>query len=242
MVIWAIGKDPGGRLAIFPVVKKLRAKGHEALFFVDQDFLGLIAPEEEGIIAAKSPEQLFMQYPLPDALVTSMCTGDSIGRALVPKLKKKNIPTVAVQDFWGGRLWTDWRDRKFWPDFICVNDILGAKLVSTAWGKYDPSKIKITGYPALDKYAGFDRERNAARVRSAMQLDKPWPIVLFSGQIEKSGAALQELVIALNDIGRPVYLVTRMHPRMRREAPQEIARWDAAVAKRHTRALIFHFS
>jgi CDP-glycerol glycerophosphotransferase (TagB/SpsB family) len=157
-----------------------------------------------------------------------MCSAGGVGRDLVPLLRGK-ATIIALQDFWGARLWTDWADQKFRPDFICVNDLVGKSIILDAWPGFGGEQVVITGYPALDVYAGFDQEVAVAKVRSILSLPDNKPIILFGGQLQQSGEALSELVAALNEIGRNVCLIPRVHPRMKDNAPEEVPKWKEAL-------------
>lgn len=235
MDVWAVCKDPGGMAGVLPVVKKLREMGQEVLFIANGKSAELLQGKAEFVVYDKI-ESLLAENPPPKVLITSMCSGGGVGRDLVPLLRGKT-KVIALQDFWGARLWTDWADPKFRPDYICVNDVVGKRIVPDAWPDFGDDQIIITGYPAQDVYAGFDLKAASAKARSLLDLpDKP--IILFGGQLKKSGEALAELVTVLNEIGKDVCLIPRGHPRMKDNAPEEMPKWEQALLSFRSGTLI----
>ena len=226
-VIWNVCKDPGGTNGVLAVADELAKMGHKSLLIPNGKALELLPKMDKEFFTL---EQTLAIEPEPDALVTSMCSEGGMGRNLVPLMGLAGIPVIALQDFWGARLWTEWADKKFRPDHICVNDEIGANIVLKAWPDFDRSMIEITGFPAMDKYAGFDVKSTSSRVRSALGLTSDKPIIFYAGQIEREGELINEVVMALNEINADIYFVPRSHPRMKNNAPTEVPKWEQALA------------
>lgn len=246
--VWAVVKDPGGTNGVLPVVDVLRAPvsrggmGLKVLTVANGKAVELLKGKE-GVEAYDSPDRILAAHDLPKMLVTSMCSKGGVGRDLVPLLRNRGIPTIALQDFWGVRLQNDWADAKFWPDAICVNDEVGAKIVRSAWADYDSRRIKVTGYPAQDKLASLDIERVATNVRDTLGIGDDKSVVVYGGhyndgKIKKSGETLCEIVEALNAISRSVYFIPRAHPRMKDNAPEELPKWEYALKRFNAGVLI----
>ncbi|MCH7492076.1 CDP-glycerol glycerophosphotransferase family protein [Patescibacteria group bacterium] len=229
--IWATCKDAGGSRGIVPVVQVLRQLGYQVPLFVEgqtADFV--LSHGEKDFTVQVSAEQIMVDHHLPDLLVTDMAsTGLSLGQNLIPLLRGKS-PVVALQDYWGGCLNTNWSDLQYRPDFICVNDKVGARIVRDAWTEFPESHIGVQGYPALDRYHNYDTKGIAAEIRLALAIPPDMPIVLYAGQWHQSGAMLYQLVAALNTLGRPVCLIPRMHPVMKEQSPEEIPKWEKATS------------
>lgn len=230
MKIWAVSKDPGGTANLLPVVKFLRQKGVEVLYFATGKAIEILTRAKQDFFPCHSPTEILGKYLLPRVLVTGMCSHGTLGRDIALSMRLNKVPTVALQDFWGARLWTDWAESCYWPDFICVNDEVGAKIVQQAWPQYPVESIKVFGYPALDRYAGYNVQADSAWARLVLGLVEPKPIVFYAGQVKKSGEILGEVVEVLNELKEDVYFIPRAHPRMKDDAPEEVEKWNQALA------------
>lgn len=228
MAIWAVTKDPGGTAGVMPVVRSLRVSGNEIVLFANGKAVELLKKADERFVVCESTDEILKEFGKPEVLLTSMCSEGGIGRDLVEVLAGE-ASIVALQDYWGARLWTAWADSKYRPDFICVNDEVGRNIVLDAWPEFPHDCVKITGYPALDRYYGYDAAAVSIQVREKLGL-KHLPVVLFGGQLKGTGEMLGELVAALNELGMPVCLIPRFHPRMKDNAPEEVSGCESALA------------
>lgn len=227
--VWVVAKDQGGTNNVVPVADYLGQAGIGVLPVANGKAVELLQGRA-GVFNARTADEVLARYPLPKVLVSSMCSEGGVGRDLAISLRGR-VKTVAVQDFWGARLWTVWSDPRCWSDYITVNDGVGAKIVDDAWRGYDRRRVRITGYPHLDSFASFDVRGTAAKTRSTLGLGDDRPIVLFGGQVKASGEMLAECVEALNEIGTPVVLMPRQHGRMQKDAPEEVAKWERALTQ-----------
>ena len=139
------------------------------------------------------------------------------------------IKTVALQDFCGARLNTDWADMQYRPDHIIVNDSVGSALVKKAWSDFNPEQIKIIGYPVYDGYHNFDIASAAEQAKKKLRVKQDKPIILFVGQLKGSAETLSEVVNVLNYLQANVYLYPKIHPRMKDDLPQELKSWNETV-------------
>lgn len=131
----------------------------------------------------------------------------------------------------------EWRDPKFWPGAILVGDGVGAKAVRKAWPTFNPERIGVTGYPALDKYAdSADVFAEAERMKTAHAVEFV-PSVFYAGST-LGGRGLMMLVEAIEGTHRRVDLIVRQHPGMERNEPEEVPVWEEAV-RRYTAHLGF---
>ncbi|MFC1678231.1 CDP-glycerol glycerophosphotransferase family protein [Patescibacteria group bacterium] len=228
MTIWAFSCDPGGTAGMLPVVRELKKKKEKVLYFAYGKAREILSNEQENFLGFNSANDIismFADHHWPSAFVTSMCSKDQIARDLI-KLFTEVCPSVALQDYWGARLASTWKDTR--PDHICVNDAVGKEIVETAWPDFYHENIQVLGYPALDQYVDFDIEEIKMDVKKDLQL-KEKPIVLFGGQGSSTGKVFKELIETLNGIGEEVYLLPRAHPRMKEDYPQEISEWEGAL-------------
>ena len=216
---------------MLPVVDALIAAGHTVMLFADGKAVDLLPRLGRGFFACTSVDDVLSRYPneRPDLFLTSMCSGGGVGRDLVPHLRGV-CPIVALQDTYGVRLLTDWSEFRFRPDLICVNDEVGARIVREAWPDMPADRIKITGYPALDRYNGYNVADIAIKTRQALRLELGKPIIVYFGQVDRTGEVLQDVVAVLNELQRNLYFIPRQHDRMTIDAPDQVSHWQAALA------------
>ena len=215
---------------MLPVVDVLMTAGHAVRLFADGKAIDLLPRSGRDFFACTSVDDVLSRYPneRPDLLLTSMCSGGGVGRDLVPHLRGV-CPIVALQDTYGARLLTDWSESRFRPDLICVNDEVGAHIVRESWPDMSADRIKITGYPALDMYNGYNAVDVAIKTRQALQLESEKPIVVYCGQVARAGEALQEVVAVLNELQRDLYFIPRQHGRMMIDAPEQVPYWQKGL-------------
>jgi hypothetical protein len=153
------------------------------------------------------------------------------------KVLRGKTKTVALQDFPGARLLTDWRDVQFRPDYIVVNDSVASLIVLHAWTEQLP-KILVSGYPSLDVLHGYPVEAKNVSLRSRFGIGKNDFVVLFAGQVGRTGSVMQEVCSALTMLQkytwlRKIWFVPRFHPRMMTDAKDEAVKWNGALTSLH---------
>ena len=238
--IWVVCKDPGGTNNALPVARELRSRNIPTQLIANGKAIEILGKLNELFLAYDSAEELVSDRGLPRLLITSMCSGGGIGRDLVP-LARDKVKTIALQDFWGARLWTDWADAKFIPDYICVNDEIGKQIVLDAWRAVSPAGIKVLGYPALDKYANYDSAAISAKTKTALGMIEQKPVILVGGQGAGTASMLTEIIAALNEIKKDCYVIPRPHPRTKDDFRDEMALWQTALAQLKCGTPIFDF-
>ena len=230
--VLAVMKDPGGIQAVMPVVEILRQLGMKVLLVANGKAAEVLPGQEEGVMIYNTSEEALERInPFPDLLITSICTGGGIGRDLVPLVRQRHpqAKVVAIQDSWSGGLFKEWNDLRYRPDFIFVNDDVGANLVKKAWPDFDSDRIKTLGYALLDQYASIDQVAIQKSARKKLGLSGDKPVILYCGQTVASGQTLYELIQSINDIQHHCYLMPRQHPRMATDAaPIETEYWHKA--------------
>ena len=239
--IWVVCKDAGGTNNLLPILPLLRNAGHEVKLFLHEGGKGetSIKTANEPFEAVNTAEEVIQKYGKPNLLVTSMCSDGGVGRDLIPILRDLDAPTAAIQDFWGGRLNTDFKNKKFHPDLITINDKAGFVIVHNVWGRRQTDTlVAVTGYPRLDAFANLNRAKLEESGRELYGIRDDLPIVLYSGQIWHAGSMLEKVVQSLNHIKIPCHLLTSRHPRMATEAPEEetkMWRWAETSVDSHVR-------
>lgn len=239
--IACICKDPGGTNGILAVVKELKKMGLRTLEVANGKAVEML--EGTTFLNASCPEAV-VEWLNPDVVLTSMCSDGGIGRDLVPILRGKK-PVVALADNWAPRLVDSWQDPRFRPNYICVNDEIGASLVVKAWPDFDKTRIKTTGFPMLDNYAGRGQNTLEARERVSKKLglDNNWPIIVCPvGILNGASIMLREVISVLEEIDENVYFIPRCHPRMAQNAPEEVELWSKALERYSRNGLVANSS
>lgn len=226
MVVWAVCKDPSGVQTILPIVNELKGIGKEVVVITNGKATELINKKD---FAAASALEVIEQLSLPEAMVTSMCSEGGVGRDLVPLLRERKIPSVAVQDFWGAYVDKDttdnsWSDQVYRPNTICVGDEYARRLVIAAWPDFYLENIRITGFPAMDKYVAYDSAAAVDTVRRNFNLLEH-KIILYLGDCLPGTSQMLAEVVAVLDCKMPICLITRKHPRMKDQVPEEFLAW-----------------
>lgn len=232
-------KDPGGTRGAWPVVKELRRRGHEVRFIAHAGSVavGMLKEAGEDLEELDDPE-VALKDGAPKILITTMCSDGGIGRDLARELAcRPGTTVVALQDYWGGALTDEWADVR--PDYICVNDEFGKKITLESWSGFSPKQVVITGYPALDRFAGLDIAKLAEEAQKKLNLaETNMPTVLFGGCLESTGHAMGELVEVLNGLDQPVCFIPRLHPRMKTQAVEDKTSCDTAIGLFHNGRII----
>ena len=217
-----------------PVVKQLRSRGLPVRLIADKAAVQGVLDMLEGYEVLSTPEEA-LKDGAPKVLITTMCSGGGVGRDLAKVLAGQTCQVVALQDYWGGALTDEWAGVR--PDYICVNDLFGKEITCKSWPDFDTKKVIITGYPALDRFAGRDIRVLAVEAREKLALPTDMPIVLFGGVLQSTGHAMSELVEVLNELDQPVCFIPRLHPRMA-QAPEDKTLCDTAIGLFHNGQVI----
>lgn len=238
--VWMVVKDAAGLNNLLPVLEYLARLSHapSVLLIANGKACELLPGMGYDFVSADSPDFLLSRYALPKILVTSMCSGGGVGRDLVPILKERGVVVVAVQDFWGARLGTDWKDLCYRPDFITTNDEVGKKTICHLWPEFSSDHVVVTGFPGFDKYKEVDTREASKKVRKALGLKADIPLVLFFGQGVGTAHALNELILSLNGM-QECYLIPRPHPRATKE--EEFSLWQKALSRFNGRVIVDWF-
>lgn len=226
--IWATCRNPGGTLNLLPVIRCLRQSNHKFFVFAEGTAQAILQKEGEYFFDLDIKQlETFVRDTQLDLLLTTMCGKANHSRYLTATLRTRGVPIIALQDTHiGDRLWKERLTPEERPDYICVNDQVGANIIRLAWPDFPPKNIFQTGFPALDKYACLPMYREEA---DDLGVTESWQTVFYGGQLRNSATILAEIVTALNQLSRPVYFIPRAHARMAIEAPEEVAPWQQAL-------------
>ena len=142
----AVCKNPGGTNGLLPVFQELR-KDYKVKLLANGNAVTQLFNAREAFEFYPTVEEVLANYPNPDFLITSMCDSDDggMGRELIPPLRG-HCPTFGLQDYWEATLSVEWADPKYRPDYIFVNDRVGAEIVLKAWPYFTNSRILQTGF------------------------------------------------------------------------------------------------
>lgn len=224
-------KDPGGTANGLPVAKRLQELGDDVTCYTEGKASEILVKEKlRHVPLTKGVHEMDFSSN-PDLFVTSMCSGGGSGRDAAEVLRGK-CRTVALQDFPGARLLTDWKPVSFRPDYMVVNDNAAAQIVRDAWSEKIPT-ILVSGYPSLDALHGYPIEAKNVTLRSRFGIGKRDFVVMFAGQVGRTGMVMEEVCAAMNMLQhatwfQKIWFVPRYHPRMMTDAKEEAAKWSTA--------------
>jgi len=230
--ILAVCKDTGGTNGLLPVVRELRAVGHVVALVANEGSaaVGVLNTAKENFGVWSSYADYLDCYGVPDVLLTDMSNGGGIGWDLVWDMNRAKRPSFALQDAWAGCLVDDWADAEHRPSYILVGDTIGAEAVKKAWPEFNPERIGVVGYPALDKYANpTNIFAEAERMKKQFAVEFV-PSVFYAGST-LNGYGLKLLVEAIELTHRRVDLIVRPHPGMDQHEPEEIPIWEEAIRR-----------
>lgn len=230
-------RDVGGANTLLPVANLLREK-HQIRWIAQENGRGKDilknSSQDFEFYSSLSAISAISKGPVA-AVVSSMCS--TAGQDLA-RFFKGLCPIITIQDQWTAGLHDVWADPKHRPDYVLVNDELDKAFVLRAWPGFDVNRVSVTGYPALDKYANLDVQDAKTRVKNTLSLSDDKPVILFAGQWWQTGHAITELVRALNELGRNIYLIARPHPAMKDNTPDEVPLWERALAEFRSGTLV----
>lgn len=239
----AVCKNPGGTNGLLPVVRELR-KDYNTRLLANGNAVTQLFNAREAFEFYPSVEEVLANYPNPNFLITSMCDNDDggIGRNLIPLLRDHCdcCPTFGLQDYWGGCLTVEWADPKYRPDYIFVNDSLGAKIVLKAWPDFAEDKVIQSGFPMIDQYAATkptDQRQARNEINEKLGVDHEAVIIFFPCGIFNGAAELLEEILKATELvikthpEKTFRLIPRAHPRLHLIAPQEFEPWDKALVQ-----------
>lgn len=96
------------------------------------------------------------------------------------------------------------------PVLVCAADDEDAQIIRGVW---PDAQVAVTGKPASDAFAE-PTPIPENQTREALGIPKGLPVVLFAGQLNRTGEAFRELAEGLIANGREVCVIGRKHPRM----------------------------
>lgn len=230
--IIAVCEHTGGALGLLPVVRQLRASGHTVRFIAGGEAaIQALQNAREEFEVRFSGQEVYARHPIPDVLLTSLCTTTGLIMELITWAQGA-CPVVGLQGPGGGGIHDEWSRSLHRPDYMCVHDKETSKELLVAWRKFPKSHVLITGFPNLDRYVGYYEEQAAHELRSVHNIPRSIPIVLFVGDTDEgTSRELEEVVSVLNGIGEEIVFAARPHPRMMEESPRAFGLWQEAVQK-----------
>lgn len=220
-----------------PVVATLRDKRHRVCVIAEGLSLGKWVEAGEDVwFGQPDPDQvdvngcrhditdceLALETFKPNLMLTGLGAPINLGETFGLAANQLGIKLGYFIDVWGAE-----SRSKAVPDFICTLDQFGEQKIQ-AYAPYQGRmpKVYVTGSPAMDRLA---------------KVEEPWgilglslfwddPVVLFVGQDESTTPALEGLVQALNNWGKPYVLVPRFHPKFQNRTDL-LAKWNAILAE-----------
>lgn len=205
-------KNIGGANAILPVASFLKKKYAEPVVLYADGVSYERFKAEYPLISVVCDYKMLLEWYQPRVIImTTDSPGGVVPLPLLMAAKAREIPVVAVQDFWGNHARHEWPVR---PERICVQDDYAKRLVLESWPSYPPEYVWVTGQPAFDRLYEVDGKKARIELRQKFWLTEPWPFVYFSGQAWGMPEALAATINALNLLGQPVYFFLQEHSRV----------------------------
>jgi hypothetical protein len=166
------------------------------------------------------------------------CNDKLPGVEIANELKRRGVkwPILLQNDMWGGGLYRNEEWRGIMPTRFFANDYRDAELGQIAFPLMDPKNALAIGWPWIDKYSDrTEVPKRSQSLRERLSIPEGMPIVLFAGQLNRTGEVWESLIRAIIALDKPVYLIGRMHPAMLPERDKD-GRWSAEY-KRYQEAI-----
>lgn len=233
MAILAVTSDIGSFENVFPAAKILSER--REVFLINSERRAkdrideLERKGELGSIKRISTSEIGGTHIA--AVLSGMSVDDSEYR--VAAGFKEICPVIAIADQWWSPLAAGgWKERKIYPDAVCVNDEIG---VAAARSSGFNGLVVKTGWPAFDKYVE-ELEKKPGE-STLMQLgdllgDKT-KLIVFIGEGERENTeALGELVsVVASKFRGGVKILPLEHPNMRMDNIEEVRYWDGELER-----------
>jgi UDP-N-acetylglucosamine:LPS N-acetylglucosamine transferase len=201
-------RDTGSVNVCLPVISILKGQGIPVSIYAE-GFAQERLKEKLFFIPERKMDHL-LNFVRPLLVVLTVATkGGSIPIDLNNEAKQRNLPTVLVEEIWGGHAAFRWN---VLPDAVCVYDEFAKSLLFRSWPGYSESHVHITNMPIFDRLVNIQTEFAQHKLREALDLREDWPVVFFAGQAWGMPQAIKMFVEALNDFDKPVYLILTDHP------------------------------
>lgn len=216
-----VAQDLGGFNAILPVWKSMKSMPHFLVFF--------ICPKKISGRASAYMENIFDKVQ-PDILVTGTSIGRSHDKTAVAIAKSRQIPSIAVLDFWSNysARFSDpgTKNFKYLPDWILVMDAY-AKKEMVAEG-FDAKRIVVSGNPYFDTFAKRNFNSGVGKSEIISFFEQPFSEITESAYGFSEMHVLDDLLGALERVGLRKKVIIKLHPRTK-----NLSKFNRII-KRHT--------
>ncbi len=176
-----VAQDPGGLMALVPVVQRLRRKGFAPVLWVSKSSVVIASRLREkhvdctGWSAAAFKKKLALV--LPSVIVTGVSDGMSPDKRVIALARKNSIPVITLLDFWSTNYAINFStpttdDRVFLPTTICaIDNLMKRQMIEEGL----PSKrIVVTGNPSFAKC----KQNNTVKKRGVLFVCQPFTEML----------------------------------------------------------------
>jgi hypothetical protein len=208
--VFAGVSDPGGAGCLFPVLDVLAGRGHRVTVCTRPAAARLAGSLGPGVrVRPRARWRRVLAGISPDVVVSSVCTDARFRQDLTREGRRRRLPVVWVQDFWGSGLTPLDVTR---PSVVVVPDAFGAQLVRAHWGAAAAGRVATAPSPAFERLRARPPAREMAALRRRWGLGRR-PVVLFAGEALGTPEMLRMLRGALRRLGTRVDLLVKLHPR-----------------------------
>lgn len=239
-IVLATCFDTGPANNVGPVVQALRRRGIEVAFYAAGPATDALAkagiefrPYTTAEEALDSCGEVGLFYGAID------CNDRLTAFEVVQEMESRGFtcPVNLQTDFWGAGIYKKDEWSKIAPDRVFCNDPRDAELAEVTFPRMRNGAYAM-GWPWLDAYSRELDEIVALgkRTREGLAIGSDETVVLFAGQLNRTGMVFAELVAGVVAANQPVTLIARQHPAMLPERDKdgkwehERDEWEAARA------------
>lgn len=221
-------QDPGGALALLPVVKHILTKEKNCELKVLVGIFSENIFKKAGIkfTKAKGLRVKRLNYEVkkfnPDLVLTSTSYGFSVEKKILRIAQGYKIPTVSIIDYWSN-YWlrfvkeSEKKDSRYLPDYIVAID-RGMKKEMMAVG-FPKERVKVLGNPYFESFRLFKIKTKRKEKRDYKIVFVSQPLRSIYGrknlQTDEYSALkdILEILPQFKNKSRKISLIIRMHPK-----------------------------
>jgi len=222
--------DAGPANNVGPVVQVLRQRGVEVISYAVGPATDALAKAGIEFLPYTTAEEALDSCGEIDLFYGAIDCNDRLpSLEVVREMKRRGItcPVNLQTDFWGSGIYKkdDWST--IVPTGVFCNDKLDAELAHITFPRMPISDTFIEGWPYLDGYNCELTEIDALgkRTREGLAIGSDETVVLFAGQLNRTGEVFAELVAGIIEANQPVTLIARQHPAMLLERDKD-GKWE----------------
>ncbi|MEM9544010.1 MAG: hypothetical protein AAGA60_31565 [Cyanobacteria bacterium P01_E01_bin.42] len=201
----ALAHDPGGANAVAATVAALRSSGAIVEAYAKGPAIRQFQRLQVTCTPIENPHLTLWSQLEGDILIAGTSQYDCFEVEGIARAKEKNIPSLAIMDYWGNYRQRFERSETVWPDWIAaIDETCAAGIVAEGFRR---DRIHITGQP----YFAWLLAHRPTQLR---RQPNPPRRILFASQPNANEISILKTVIeVLQDYPPLEQLLIRFHPR-----------------------------